>query len=430
MNKTGFRKASSSGWGPFCICVALALLGIGWNWAQVSPRYFTYVGALSDHSVLLAWGTADGTGNTIGRDSRSHGPAVIEVAGRRLPESRRNWIEVDGLAPDTEYPYTVSVSGKLVGGSRFRTWPSHAKKLVFFVIGDYGNGSVAQKRVASAMEDEFTRRVNSDNPVRFVLTTGDNIYSSFNVRLYFIRSGAIDSDWKEKFFLPYEPLLKRVPFYATLGNHDGNETEVQADLGTYLDNFFFPEPGPRRYYRFTYGELAEFYALDSTDNTETGPRRPQYLAGGEQDRWLRIQMEKPSSAPWRIAYFHHAPFTAGPFHPPSRVRLKSLLDSLQRGGAQVVFSGHEHNFQYSTVGPETGGILYVVSGAGGELRNGDVRAQMGIARIAGWSPQTHFLVVEVDGREMRITPRSASPIRVVDASGRTVRMPIVVQIKE
>jgi hypothetical protein len=301
---------------------------------------------------------------------------------------------------------------------------------VFFVIGDYGNGTAAQRQIASAMEDEFMRRVNSDNPVRFVLTTGDNIYGSLNLRLQFVHSGAADADWAEKFFGPYEPLLKRVPFYPTLGNHDGNESEDQADLATYLDNFFFPEPGPRRYYRFTYGGLAEFYALDSTENTETGPRRPQYLPGGEQDRWLRSCMEQPGSAPWRIAYFHHAPFTAGPLHAPSRGRLKSLLSSLERGGVQVVFSGHEHNFQFTTVGPETGGIQYVVSGAGGELRNGDVRAQMAQSRIGGWSPQTHFLMVEVDGGEMRITPRSVFPVRVVDAAGRAVKMPLVVTIKE
>jgi hypothetical protein len=277
------------------------------------------------------------------------------------------------------------------------------------------------------MADEWTRRRNTDSPVRFVLTTGDNIYGSLNLRLHFHHSGAADADWREKFFEPYEPLLKAVPFYATLGNHDGNETEAQGDLAAYLDNLFFPEPGPRRYYRFTYGGLAEFYALDSTENTPAGPKHPQYLPDGEQDRWLRAQMAQPPAAPWRIASFPHPPFPAGPLHAPSRGHLKSLLDSLERGGVQVVFNGHEHNFQFSSEGPETGGIQYVVSGAGGELRKGEVLSHMAQARIAGWAADTHFLVVEVDEREMRITPRSVSEVRVLDAGGRRVTMPLVVK---
>ncbi|MBF8305095.1 MAG: Metallophos protein [Acidobacteria bacterium] len=62
------------------------------------------MGRVGTDSFLLAWGTTDGDGNTIGRDSVPLGSAVVEVAGRRV-SSERNWVEVTNLAPDTEYPY-------------------------------------------------------------------------------------------------------------------------------------------------------------------------------------------------------------------------------------------------------------------------------------------------------------------------------------
>jgi phosphodiesterase/alkaline phosphatase D-like protein len=53
-----------------------------------------------------------------------------------VEEAARNWIEVDGLSPDTDYSYTVSVGGTRIGAARFRTWPARATKLAYFVIGD------------------------------------------------------------------------------------------------------------------------------------------------------------------------------------------------------------------------------------------------------------------------------------------------------
>lgn len=397
--------------------------------ARAAPRYYTYIGSLDEHSALLAWGTTDGV-NTIGRSSPSHGKAVVEVSGRPVEESSRNWMLITGLQPDTEYPYRVLIKGGVVGEGRFRTWAAKASRLVFFVIGDYGTGSMVQHRLARVMSAEFEQRARTSNPVRFVLTTGDNIYGTTGLLFRYHNTGASDKDWSERFFEPYESVLKSVPFYATLGNHDGNETEAQADLTTYLDNFFFsfPEDGPRRYYRFNYGGLAEFFALDSTTNSATGPARLMYAADGEQARWLGTAMETRPAAPWRIAYFHHPPFSAGPRHAASRNALRPLIGSLEKGGVRVVFNGHEHNFQFSKEDQETGRIQYVVSGAGGELRTGSVTGNMNSSHIAGWAAQHHFLIVEIEGKIMHILPRSYETMNVVDSGGRPVAMPLTVSL--
>ncbi|MEP6717451.1 MAG: hypothetical protein ABJC09_17915, partial [Terriglobia bacterium] len=77
----------------------------------------------------------------------------------------------------------------------------------------------------------------------------------------------------------------------------------------------------------------------------------------------------------------------------------------------------------------TGGILYVVSGSGGELRPGDVRRKMRQQHIAGWAAMHQFLSVEIDGSEMRITPISPENDKVVDRVKRPVPLPVVQRLK-
>ncbi len=394
-----------------------------------AQKFYTYVGQLDAHSVTLAWGTTTGSGNTIGRASASHGKASIQFGDRTLTADRNNWVFVEGLTPDTEYSYEVKINNQRIGAGKVRTWLEKSDRLVFFVMGDYGNGSAAQQALAGRMAEEFDKRAGSGNPVRFVATTGDNIYadSMFGVRLG--NSGDKDNDWDSKFFEPYGRILAHIPFYPTLGNHDGNTTESRGDLDVYLDNFFFPGGHPARYYNFSYGGLAEFFALDSTDNTEKGPAVPAYTKEGPEFRWM-TQVLRQSHTPWKICYLHHPLFTAGPLHSPGLTAFRHFADLFQASGVQVVFSGHEHNFQFSQRDSATGGILYVISGAGGELRSGNALPQMRAAHMAGWAPARHFLIVEIEGRTMRITPFADKPIRVIGPDGKQVGLPIVVTLPQ
>jgi len=59
-----------------------------------------------------------------------------------------------------------------------------------------------QYKIADVMRAEFDRRRNSDNPVRFVITTGDNIYASMRMDSLLLGSGDVDWHWETKFFQP------------------------------------------------------------------------------------------------------------------------------------------------------------------------------------------------------------------------------------
>jgi hypothetical protein len=391
-----------------------------------AQTYHVYVGDLQVRSALIAWGTTEGRGNNIGRDSKSHGKAELRIGSQTIT-AEKNWAVAGGLDADREYSYEVILNGHRIGGGAIRTLPENPDQLSFYVLGDWGNGSSTQYRLAEVLAQDSEKRRRGPNPPRFILTTGDNIYSDTVFGVPTLRnSGDADNDWRRKFFMPYAPVLRSLPFYASPGNHDGNESEVRGDLAAYLDNFFFPGNRPSRYYSFPVGNLVEFFSLDSTWNTQSGPPAPFQEPGGEQSLWLEKSL-KGSKARWKIPYFHHPPYNAGPRHIAYVDRVKHWMQWFQEAGVRVVFNGHEHNFQF-TKPAQTGGILYVISGSAGELRSGNVETVMNKQKIAGWAPVPQFLFVEIDGGDMRITPISLGDPTVVDENGKPLTMPIRVRL--
>ncbi len=162
-------------------------------------------------------------------------------------------------------------------------------------------------------------------------------------------------------------------------------------------------------------------------NTESGPASPQYVQDRPEWKWMQ-QAFASSRAQWKIPYFHHPPFNAGPRHASAYRDIQHWLDLFGRYGVKVSFQGHEHNFQISHANEPARGIRFITSGAGGELRSGDVQRKMAGANIALWSPQNHFLVVEIEGKTMRVTPIGFEKITVVDANGTEVGMPFTIKL--
>ena len=68
---------------------------------------------------------------------------------------------------------------------------------------------------------------------------------------------------------------------------------------------------------------------------------------------------------WRIPFAHHPPYSAGPQHHNTK-EMARLIPLFKRAGVEVMFSGHEHNFQHS----HADGIDYFVTGAAGKFRGG------------------------------------------------------------
>src|SRR5215210_1890760 len=239
----------------------------------------------------------------------------------------------------------------------------------FVVIGDTGTGGKEQYQVADLMTEY--RKV---YPFEFVLMMGDNLYK-----------GEKAEDYKKKFEIPYQRLLdEKVKFYATLGNHDESNQRL-------YENF---NMNGEEYYRFKKGNVA-FYSLNSN-----------YM-DKKQLKWLEDELAKDTST-WKICFFHHPPYSSGGKH-GSDTKLREVIEPIfLKYGVNVVFAGHDHF--YERIKPQKG-IYYFVSGAGGKLRDGDVKKGSPLTEKA-FDKDMSFMLLEAAGDELHF--------QVISRTGETV----------
>jgi 3',5'-cyclic AMP phosphodiesterase CpdA len=234
--------------------------------------------------------------------------------------------------------------------------PNRSGSVKFAAIGDNGTGEQPEYDLATQM-DLWHRRF----PFDMVIMLGDNMYGSQR-----------PDDFTRKFERPYKPLLDAgVKFYASLGNHDNTNNDKYKPFNM----------GGERYYSYARSHV-RFFVLD------TNYLDPAQLV------WLERAL-KDSTEPWKIAYFHHPLYSDGGRH-GSEVDLRVRLEPMFiKYGVNVVYSGHDHI--YERVKPQKG-IYYFVSGAGGELRQGDLKRSAITA--AGFDQDRSFMLNEIAGDDL------------------------------
>jgi hypothetical protein len=237
--------------------------------------------------------------------------------------------------------------------------PNREGSLKFVVLGDFGDGSSAQRALAAQMASLRARF-----PFELVITVGDNIYG-----------GERPQDMRRKFEEPYKPILDAgVKFYASLGNHDDRAQSLYKPFNM----------GGRTYYTFKAPRQdVRFFALESDYPT------PEQLA------WLEKEL-RSSNEDWKIPYFHHPLYSSGERH-GSDLSLRKVLEPLFREyGVRVVFTGHDHF--YERVKPQYG-ITHFVVGSGGKLRRGGIDRRSDLTEV-GFDTDQVFLAAEIDGDQM------------------------------
>ena len=246
--------------------------------------------------------------------------------------------------------------------------PNRPGSLKFAAIGDNGTGDQPQYDVARQME-QWHQRFGFE----MVIMLGDNLYGSQQ-----------PVDFVQKFERPYKPLLDAgVKFYASLGNHDDQRN----------DTYTLFNMNGHRYYSFVRHDV-RFFVLD------TNFLDPAQLV------WLERELAS-ATEPWKIAYFHHPLYSDGGRH-GSEVELRVKLEPLfVKYGVNLVYSGHDHI--YERIRPQHG-IYYFVSGAGGQLRQGDLKPSDLTA--AGFDRDRSFMLNEIDGTDLYF--------QVVSRTGQTV----------
>jgi regulation of enolase protein 1 (concanavalin A-like superfamily) len=260
------------------------------------------------------------------------------------------------LASGTAYDYEVFAGGRPAFGSRARltTAPVPGSGEVRFIaFGDSGTGSDQQRQLAGVMHgDRFDLALHTgDIAYGNAGGTGDASFRTYN-------------DW---FFLVYERWLRRSAFYPSLGNHDSRASTQHGFA--YLHSYVLPENGAggaypdhaERFYSFDYGPV-HFIALDTELAFADPARRAAQVA------WLEADLAA-TSQPWKVAYFHRTPYSAGGHHGSDLAVRQVFSPIFERYGVQLVLAAHEHIYErtipWPLDRPAHERVVYVTTGGGG-----------------------------------------------------------------
>lgn len=172
--------------------------------------------------------------------------------------------------------------------------------------------------------------------------------------------------WNMEYFVGMTHLTSRIPVFAVPGNGEG-------DL--YWYNRYHAYPDLESVYSFRYGD-AEFFMLDSNLPDEFAP-------GSRQYQWLDEQLAK-STAKWKFACHHHAPYTSeendygNSWEGESErgdLAIRRIVPVYEKHNVDVVMFGHLHLYE-RTLPIREGqidydhGVMYLLAGgAGGNLED-------------------------------------------------------------
>ncbi len=230
-------------------------------------------------------------------------------------------------------------------------------------------GDIACDPSAPVTPDTCHQQVTSDllvgAPLAAVLPLGDIQYDSATLPRIL---GAYDPTWGR---------LKAIS-RPVVGNHEGN-------AAGYFDYFngAGAADGPaglrgKGWYSFDVGTW-HLVALNSNCGTVG------CTAGSEQEQWLRADLAAhPTSC--TLAYWHHARYSSG--HDGNNDFMQPLWEALDDAGAEIVLSGHSHN--YERVAPvlrdgtvnQAEGIRQFVVGTGGAFFTGGLTSRIPQSEIA------------------------------------------------
>jgi predicted phosphodiesterase len=357
------------------------------------------VQSVRPNSARIAWTTKSrGEGwvefvESPGEDSAwRDAPANSQLFKKKKTGDKKKYrayeASLDTLAPDTWYCYRVKEDGEtLASGLAFHTsWIGGYRPLRILAFGDTGTRHQAQYDIRDRIaEMDFD----------VMLHTGDIAYPKGSHRQF-----------EKNFFNIYNPttpeqgLLHRVPVFPVIGNND-----YKTKMGEpFQDVFYLPEVAARPqdqelYYSFDYGNV-HFVALDSNKQLrQSGGLQP--MLG-----WLEADLAS-TPQPWKIAYFHHPPFTSVPGEAKTEVA-RHLVPVLERHGVDLVLMGHVHGYERTepiridAAGNATAdeeGIPYVVTGGGGGVDEPTGATASHVTEVFA-DNQPHFMQLTVTGCDM------------------------------
>ncbi len=357
---------------------------VTWPAAPTSTIAMLWQTDPATRATVVQYGTAP---DRLDRTATGHAMTARSLFG----DSSGHEVHVCGLAPDTTYYYRVGAEGHWSAVQSFKTAPAPGGSgydVNFAVSGD----SRDDFRVLRAVQARMLSSAGARQP-DFEVFTGDAV-----------PLGPVQSSW-DGWFEGVAPTTARMPFVMAHGNHEALSVN-------YLMQFALPQAGSieqdELYYSFDYGPV-HFVVINDT------PYRADYEGGlqGTQRAWLRADLTahraRRREVPWLVAVHHKAPFSSSNHVDDfDTVIVRRTLPPLyEEFGVDVVFNGHDHDFEISKeldgqgreVTGRRGTVYFVSGGAGAGLYGTGASPWKRYAESV-----TNFLLVRATSTTFEVVP--------------------------
>jgi predicted phosphodiesterase len=277
-----------------------------------------YLQNTTQTSITICWITEE-----IGLGEVKYG--LDSSLGETISDNRKttyHQVTLVGLHPQAEYFYQVTGGSYESEVYKFQTAPVDTAAFSFVVLGDTRDGHEVHSKIVE--------KIISHTP-DFIVHTGD-----------FVVKGNIQAEW-DKFFEINNQLMKFIPYYPVLGNHEDNDERYYN---------YFALPDKENYYSFTWGN-SNFIVLDSNH---------PFYGREDQKEFLSDVLANMLDKKFTFIFYHHPPYSSVDKRKQSREELRNhFIDVFEPFKPDIIFNGHDHNYQRYLVDS----INYVVAGGGG-----------------------------------------------------------------
>jgi hypothetical protein len=349
----------------------------------------------SSQSLHLLWHTSDSSSNwmveyktsTTGNWVKSERPVFSRINVTGINPFVVFTSSMNMLIPGSTFQYRVSKNGNIIFNAEGKAPKSSDQPYRFVVSGDMGSGTKTQRQIAYG--------IHQSNP-DFVAISGDIVYNQ-----------GLISEYKTKFWPVYNaniadtsgvPLMRSVPFIASVGNHDADTRDLDRYPGALAYYHFWDQPlnGPEGKEGGAFVPLLK--ASDANRKAfldgagEKYPRMTNFSFDYGNAHWTIIDsdtyvnwtdstlkdwvikdLEKAKDATWRFVMFHHPGLHSSRAHFEQQ-QMRLLSPIFEKGKVDIVFAGHVHNYQRTfpmSFVPDGVGTI-IVRGAGNNIIHGRV----------------------------------------------------------
>ena len=288
----------------------------------------------TDSGIVIRWAT---DAPSQGRVWYGTGPDMALTQEEKTINCEHK-IELCELTPDTKYYYSVGTSTIQEGETvaYFVTAPARFQPVIqpirVWAVGDAGRGN----DVAALVRDGYLKFTGARHTDLWLML-GDNAYESGTLEEY--QQGVFDM---------YRSFLRNCCLWTAIGNHDAGSASSLLQTGPYYELFTLPTrgeaggvaSGTAAYYSFDYGNI-HFICLDSY-GSDRSPEGPMFT-------WL-TRDAAASDQDWKIAFWHHPPYTKGSHDSDLEtelIEMRAALPVVEDAGVDLVLSGHSHSYERS-----------------------------------------------------------------------------------